>query len=61
LSIAIAATLNRHDELLLAVEEGRHGISDSEILDILGEVLRRADSSVAELVSAVMQKLVRPD
>ena len=62
LSIAIAATLNRHGDLLLAVEQGRHaGISDAEIRDILGEVVRRASPSVAESVRAVMQDLVRPD
>ena len=62
LKIAIAATLNRHDDLLLSVEHGqRTGISDAEIRDILDEVVRRADPSVAESVRIVMQELDQTD
>ena len=44
------------------MEQGRHaGISDAEIRDILDEVVRRADPSVAESVRAEIQDLVRPD
>ena len=62
LRIAIAATLNRHGDLVLAVEQGRHaGISDAEIREILGEVLRRADVSVAESIRAVLHDVPQQD
>jgi alkylhydroperoxidase/carboxymuconolactone decarboxylase family protein YurZ len=62
LNIAIAATLDRPGDLVLALERGRRtGISDAEIGDILGEVMSHADADVAESIRAALLALPEPD
>ena len=62
LNIAIAASLDRRDDLQRAVMRGRrNGVGDNAIREILDEVLQHADRSVNESISAALKALADPD
>ena len=62
LNIAIAASLDRRDDLQRAVVQGRrNGVGDNAIRDILDEVLRHVVPGVDESVRTALQALVESD
>ena len=62
LNIAIAASLDRRDDLQRAVMRGRrNGLGDNAIREILDEVLRHVVPGVDESVRTALQALVESD